>query len=68
MAESITLEETNAIRIKAGLAPLAPQAAGAAGGEVELDPDQVAEENYRKRREEEAKEKMQRWVVVGTGD
>jgi hypothetical protein len=63
MAESISLEETNAIRIAAGLAPLAPQAAGVDGvaaAQVELDPDQVAEENYRKRREEEARAKQER--------
>jgi hypothetical protein len=62
MAESISLEETNAIRIKAGLAPLAPQAAGPSdpNAEVELDPDQVAEENYRVVREKAAKEKAEK--------
>jgi hypothetical protein len=62
MAESISLEETNAIRIKAGLVPLAPQAAGPSdpNAEVELDPDQVAEENYRVVREKAAKEKAEK--------
>lgn len=51
MEESISLEETNKIRISLGLKPLTEDAAPA------NDPDNVAAENYRKAREHETKER-----------
>ena len=51
MEESISLEETNKIRISLGLKPLTDDKAPADNKEKE------AEENYAKKREEEAKEK-----------
>ncbi|KAI9019988.1 SART-1 protein [Phycomyces nitens] len=49
MAESISLEETNALRVKLGLPAL---------GEVEdaIDPDQVAYDNYQKVKEDQERE------------
>jgi U4/U6.U5 tri-snRNP-associated protein 1 len=49
--ESISLEETNKIRISLGLKPLTDDKAAA------NDPEQQAEDNYRKVREREAKER-----------
>jgi len=49
MEESISLEETNKIRISLGLKPLKDDNAPA-------DKDKEAEENYAKRRQKEAKE------------
>ncbi|KAF9532625.1 SART-1 family-domain-containing protein [Crepidotus variabilis] len=51
MEESISLEETNKIRISLGLKPLTDDKAPV------LDADQVAADNYSKVREKEAKEK-----------
>jgi U4/U6.U5 tri-snRNP-associated protein 1 len=78
MEESISLEETNKIRISLGLKPLTDDSKSAAPD----DPDKLAQENYRKVREQEAKEKetkcavkhfskrvmtlkQQRWLIVG---
>lgn len=59
MSESISLEETNRLRIAAGLKPIPvpgqPSADGVADGEIEEDPDRVAERNYRERVEKERK-------------
>ncbi|GEM07351.1 u4 tri-SnRNP-associated protein 1 [Rhodotorula toruloides] len=54
--ESLSLEETNKIRISLGLKPIADPAASSAG-EAKLEGDALAEDNYRKRREAEQKEK-----------
>lgn len=54
--ESLSLEETNKIRISLGLKPIADPAASSSG-EAKLDGDALAEDNYRKRREAEQKEK-----------
>jgi len=51
MEESISLEETNKIRISLGLKPIVDDKAPAA------DEDNEAESNYAKRREQEAKDK-----------
>lgn len=51
MEESISLEETNKIRISLGLKPLTDDKAPATAKE------QQAEDNYAKQREREAKEK-----------
>ncbi|ORZ03357.1 SART-1 protein [Syncephalastrum racemosum] len=51
MADSISLEETNALRAKLGLPPLAGDA------EEQIDPDQEAYENYQKRKDEEEKQR-----------
>ena len=51
MEESISLEETNKIRISLGLKPLTDDKAPAD------DKDKRAEENYAKQREREAKER-----------
>jgi len=50
MAESISLEETNKIRISLGLKPLTDD------GPPAQSTEQTAEDNYAKRREQEAKE------------
>lgn len=49
MEESISLEETNKIRIKLGLKPLTED------GPPADDKDKQAESNYAKQREQEAK-------------
>lgn len=51
MDESISLEETNKIRISLGLKPLAPKKAPANGQEKQ------AEDNFSKKKEQEEKEK-----------
>ncbi|KAG6820951.1 hypothetical protein H0H93_009187 [Arthromyces matolae] len=51
MEESISLEETNKIRISLGLKPLAPNAPAA------VDKDKEAEDNYAKRRQLEQQER-----------
>lgn len=64
-AESISLEETNRIRISMGLKPLAdpnaapPPSTSAEGGdaEIELDDDAIAQRNYHERMEREKKER-----------
>lgn len=48
--ESLTLEETNKVRISLGLAPITDDAG-------EPDEDEVAENNYAERRENEKKAK-----------
>lgn len=50
MEESISLEETNKIRISLGLKPLTDD-------KKPEDKEKQAEDNYAKRRDEEAKEK-----------
>ncbi|CDH54928.1 sart-1 protein [Lichtheimia corymbifera JMRC:FSU:9682] len=50
MAESISIEETNALREKLGLPPLAQDA------EQPADPDQEAFDNYQKKKEQDEKE------------
>ena len=54
MEESLSLEETNKIRIKLGLKPLSDDKAPADSAE------QTAEKNYAKRREEDKKEAEKR--------
>jgi U4/U6.U5 tri-snRNP-associated protein 1 len=49
MEESISLEETNKIRISLGLKPLTDDKAPAS------DPDKIAAENYENKRAEEAR-------------
>lgn len=55
--ESISLEETNKIRVSLGLKPIADPAASSSSGPAKLDGDALAEDNYAKRREAEQKEK-----------
>jgi U4/U6.U5 tri-snRNP-associated protein 1 len=50
-AESISLEETNKIRISLGLKPLTDDKTTA------NDKDKLAEDNYAKRRQQEARER-----------
>ena len=52
-AESLSLEETNKVRISLGLAPLADSSAGEAAN-LSDDPDALAESNYATRRAEAA--------------
>lgn len=54
--ESLSLEETNKIRIAAGLKPLTDDKASSSTTE------QTAEDNYAKRREQEAKERETKYV------
>jgi U4/U6.U5 tri-snRNP-associated protein 1 len=54
MEESISLEETNKIRISLGLKPLTDDKAPAD------DKEQQAENNYAKQREDEAKAKQEK--------
>lgn len=56
MEESISLEETNKIRIKLGLKPLTDDGAPAD------DKDKQAEANYAKRREQEAKDRKAKYI------
>ena len=58
MAESISLEETNKIRISLGLKPLTDDTAPADTKE------QTAEDNFAKRREQEAKDRERRFVSL----
>ena len=59
MAESISLEETNKIRISLGLKPLTDDAASADTKE------QTAEDNFAKRKEQDAQERERRFVLLG---
>ncbi len=56
MEESISLEETNKIRISLGLKPLTDDKAPA------TDKDKQAEDNYAKQREREVKERQTKCV------
>lgn len=56
MEESISLEETNKIRISLGLKPLTDDKAPADNKEKE------AEDNYAKKRDAELKEREKKWV------
>jgi U4/U6.U5 tri-snRNP-associated protein 1 len=56
MEESISLEETNKIRIKLGLKPLTDDSAPAD------DKEKQAEANYAKRREQEAKDRDSKYI------
>ena len=56
MEESISLEETNRIRISLGLKPLTDDSKPAD------DKEQQAEDNYAKQREKEAKEREAKYV------
>jgi U4/U6.U5 tri-snRNP-associated protein 1 len=58
MEESISLEETNKIRISLGLKPLTDDSAPAD------DKEKQAENNYAKQREAEAKERDTMYVLV----
>jgi hypothetical protein len=58
MEESISLEETNKIRISLGLKPLTDDSAPTD------DKEKQAETNYTKRREEEAKQRDAKYVIV----
>ena len=58
MEESISLEETNKIRISLGLKPLTDDPAPAD------DKEKQAETNYAKRREAEANERDTKCVIV----
>ena len=57
MEESISLEETNKIRISLGLKPLTDDKAPA------TDKEKEAEDNYAKQREKETKERETKYVV-----
>ena len=56
MEESISLEETNKIRISLGLKPLTDDKAPADNKEKE------AEDNYARKRDAELKEREKKWV------
>jgi U4/U6.U5 tri-snRNP-associated protein 1 len=58
MEESISLEETNKIRVSLGLKPLTEDKAPAD------DKDQQAEDNYKKRREAEAKDRETKYASI----
>lgn len=57
MEESISLEETNKIRISLGLKPLTDDSAPAD------DKEKQAEDNYARQREEEVKEREAKYVL-----
>lgn len=57
MEESISLEETNKIRVSLGLKPLTDDGAPA------NDKDKQAEDNYAKQRERETKERESKYLV-----
>jgi U4/U6.U5 tri-snRNP-associated protein 1 len=56
--DSLTLEETNKVRASLGLAPIG----GATEGTPEPDEDEIAEDNYAKRREAEQKAKREQEI------
>jgi len=56
MEESISLEETNKIRIKLGLKPISDDSAPTD------DKDKQAEDNYAKRREQEVKDRESKYL------
>ena len=58
MESSISLEETNKIRISLGLKPLGEPSAPV------QDKEKEAEDNYSKRKEAEAREKERRFVYL----
>jgi hypothetical protein len=63
MESSATLEETNRMRIELGIAPLGgPAAGGEAGGNAVPDKDQEAEENWNRRKQEEADQAKTKYV------
>lgn len=51
--ESLSLEETNKIRVSLGLKPIADPAAASSGPPAALEGEALAEDNYAKRRAEE---------------
>ncbi|POY74859.1 hypothetical protein BMF94_2132 [Rhodotorula taiwanensis] len=55
--ESLSLEETNKIRVSLGLKPIADPAAASSGPPAALEGEALAEDNYAKRRAEEQKAK-----------
>lgn len=55
--DSLTLEETNKVRLSLGLAPIGGEVAD--GEEVPVDEDEAAEANYAQRREETKKAKSE---------
>ncbi|KAI9633988.1 SART-1 protein [Dioszegia hungarica] len=57
-SDSLTLEETNRVRVSLGLKPIGE--AAAEGEDVPVDTDLLAEENYAQRRVEMAAEKKER--------
>ena len=58
MDESLSIEETNKIRVKLGLAPVSEEG----GPPAADDKDAQAEDNYAKWRENEVKEKERKYV------
>jgi U4/U6.U5 tri-snRNP-associated protein 1 len=68
--ESLTLEETNKVRISLGLKPIGAEEDAGSDGEPVEDKDAIAEENFAQRRadmkreraEREMKEKIERYV------
>ena len=54
--QSMSLEETNRVRVSLGLAPLADEGAGESA-DLSDDPDALAEANYTQRRKEQAQER-----------
>ena len=59
-SDSLTLDETNKVRVSLGLKPIGE--AAAEGGDVPVDTDLLAEENYAQRRKEMAAEKREREI------
>lgn len=55
MESSISLEETNRVRVSLGLRPLGEAAPTAEGEEPEVDKDKEAEDNWERRMEEDRK-------------
>jgi U4/U6.U5 tri-snRNP-associated protein 1 len=66
--DSLTLEETNKVRISLGLKPIGVEDAGGDGEDAPVDLDAVAEANFEERRQEmkrakaegELKERMEK--------
>lgn len=69
--DSLTLDETNKVRVSLGLKPIGAEDVGEDGGEPPVDLEAIAEANFEERRqamkrskaEQELKEKMDRWVL-----
>lgn len=60
--DSLTLEETNKVRISLGLAPIGAEPAVDADGQPILDQDEVAEANFARRRDEMKRDKAEREI------
>jgi U4/U6.U5 tri-snRNP-associated protein 1 len=60
--DTLTLEESNKVRVSLGLAPIGVELAE--GEEAPVDEDEIAEANFAERRAQMKKEKDERCVAI----